>query len=72
MPGCEASTNVPALAVDPASVHGHYGLAQVALLDGDTEEAIRRLQIALRLAPHHGEMLCKTPCLAVLLWAFQA
>ena len=44
-----------ALAVDPASVHGHYGLAQVALLEGDTEEAVRRLQIALRLAPHHGE-----------------
>ncbi|MBT8088943.1 MAG: tetratricopeptide repeat protein [Gammaproteobacteria bacterium] len=45
-----------ALSADPESSHALYGLAQLALLSGDAEQAVTLLQRAKKLSPRHGEI----------------
>lgn len=45
-----------ALNADPESSHALYGLAQVALVPGDTEKAVTLLKRAKKLSPRHGEI----------------
>ena len=45
-----------ALALDSGSSYALYGLAQVALIDGEPGEATELLERAQAIAPHHGEI----------------
>ncbi len=45
-----------ALSADPESSHALYGLAQLALVSGDTEQAVTLLERAKKISPRHGEI----------------
>jgi len=45
-----------ALEANPESSHALYGLAQLALVAGDTEKAVTLLERAKKLSPRHGEI----------------
>lgn len=45
-----------ALAIDSRATHALYGLAQIALMDGDSAAAIELLEQGTSIARHHGEL----------------